>query len=135
MDVDPIDDGPSTIEAPPVPVYGSSSSGSGSGMMMMMLMGNDDAVDGGGSGSGSNSNNIISTEEDAKRCLDLLRSEEMSYRVQAAHRLDAVARLLGPERTRSVSDSERTVLYDIAVCICLSFDSTVGMLCACFLCC
>jgi len=98
MDVDPIDDGPSVKESTPVPVYGSSSAGSGSGaMMMMMFMGNDAADNNNNSNSYS-----ITTEEDAKQCLDLLRSEEMSHRVQAAHRLDAVAHLLGPERTKSV---------------------------------
>ena len=84
MDVDPIDDGPRdmTTVIPPVPSIAKSPS-------VLQLAAPDGMV--------------VETDQDAKQCLDWLRSEDLSQRVAAAHRLDAVARWLGPERTRRVS--------------------------------
>jgi len=86
MDVDPIDDGPSSKSPPPIPQYGRSSSYNNT-MAAIVDYQTDRPV----------------TEEEAARCLDSLRSPDMAHRVAAAHRLDAVAAVLGPERTRSVS--------------------------------
>ena len=90
MDVDPVDDGPRRV-TPPVPVvagdYSFMSSPSSPGVLQLA---SPEAM-------------VVTTEQDAKQCLDWLRSEDLSQRVAAAHRLDAVARWLGPERTRRVS--------------------------------
>ena len=40
--------------------------------------------------------------DEARQCIDGLRSDDVAQRVAAAHRLDVVALALGPERTRSV---------------------------------
>jgi hypothetical protein len=45
----------------------------------------------------------ITKEEQARQAIDMLRSEDLPNRVSAAHRLDAVAAVLGPARTREVS--------------------------------
>jgi hypothetical protein len=42
------------------------------------------------------------TDEEARQCIDWLRSDDVAARVAAAHRLDAVAMVLGTERTQSV---------------------------------
>ena len=49
------------------------------------------------------------TEEDARQCIEKLRGDVVSERVEAAHCLDRIATVLGEERTRRVSilaDSE-----------------------------
>lgn len=45
----------------------------------------------------------INKEEEARQAIDMLRGDDLSARVAAAHRLDAVASALGEERTREVS--------------------------------
>ena len=85
MDVDPVDDGPRRVVTPPIPVVAGFMSSPG-----VLQLASPEAM-------------VVTTEQDAKQCLDWLRSEDLSLRVPAAHRLDAVARWLGPERTRSVS--------------------------------
>ena len=45
----------------------------------------------------------ISEEEEARQAIDMLRGDDVSARVAAANRLDAVAKTLGEERTREVS--------------------------------
>lgn len=44
----------------------------------------------------------VTTEEEARQCIDKLRGDSVADRVEAAHRLDGVARVLGVERTRNV---------------------------------
>ena len=44
----------------------------------------------------------LTKEEEAKQVIDQLRADDMAQRVAAAHRLPAVAAVLGPERTRTV---------------------------------
>jgi hypothetical protein len=44
-----------------------------------------------------------SEEEEARQAIDMLRGEDVSGRVAAANRLEAVAAALGEERTRDVS--------------------------------
>ncbi|EEC44256.1 predicted protein [Phaeodactylum tricornutum CCAP 1055/1] len=43
----------------------------------------------------------ITREEEARQAIELLRGNDMAERVAAAHRLDAVAAILGEERTRN----------------------------------
>ena len=45
----------------------------------------------------------MSEEEEARQAIDMLRGEDVSARVAAANRLEAVAAALGHERTRDVS--------------------------------
>lgn len=87
MDVDPIDDGPSCVKAPPVPVYGSSLASHQ--QQLLVLQTQQQSV----------------TEEEARQFIEMLRSEDVSSRVAAANRLDAVAMALGCDRTRDVSCS------------------------------
>lgn len=44
----------------------------------------------------------ITREDEARQAIELLRSDELSARVSAAHRLPDIAAILGPERTREV---------------------------------
>jgi hypothetical protein len=43
------------------------------------------------------------TEEEARQCIEKLRGDNVAERVEAAHCLDQVAKVLGQERTRRVS--------------------------------
>jgi hypothetical protein len=45
----------------------------------------------------------MSEEDEARQAIDMLRGEDVSARVAAANRLEAVAAALGHERTRDVS--------------------------------
>ena len=45
----------------------------------------------------------ISKEEEARQTIDMLRGDDTSQRVAAASRLQSIATVLGPERTREVS--------------------------------
>ena len=45
----------------------------------------------------------MSEEDEARQAIDMLRGEDVSARVAAANRLEAVAAALGQERTRDVS--------------------------------
>ena len=40
--------------------------------------------------------------EDARIAIDMLRSDDLSNRIAAAHKLDMIAEALGPQRTREV---------------------------------
>lgn len=86
MDIDPIDDGPRPALSGPVTAT----------VQPMMMMTTATTATG-------NNNNNITQEEEARQAIDLLRGEDLSGRVSAAHRLDAIAKVLGPERTREVS--------------------------------
>ncbi|GAX21279.1 serine/threonine-protein phosphatase 2A regulatory subunit A [Fistulifera solaris] len=77
MDIDPIDDGPRSLSSP----NGSSSDRSNNFQVITLPV-------------------TISKEEDARKAIDMLRSEDSTARVSAAHRLDSIASVLGPERTR-----------------------------------
>lgn len=80
MDIDPIDDGPR-----PIPSHVGHASERSSSVQVVALP------------------TTILKEEDARRAIDMLRSEESTARISAAHRLDSIASVLGPERTRDVS--------------------------------
>lgn len=45
----------------------------------------------------------ITKEEEARQAIEMLRSDDVSARVSAASRLEDIAKILGPERTRDVS--------------------------------
>jgi hypothetical protein len=48
-------------------------------------------------------NNSSNPAEEARQCLEKLRGNILADRVEAAHCLDRIARVLGEERTRNVS--------------------------------
>ena len=52
----------------------------------------------------------LTQEEQAKQVIEQLRAEDMAQRVTAAHRLPAAAAVLGPERTRMVSEQLENVV-------------------------
>ena len=83
MDIDPIDDGPRDVSKAP-PLAASSSS--------TPLASSDSAV----------TPMHVSEEEEARQAIDMLRGDDISGRVAAANRLEAVASALGVERTREV---------------------------------
>lgn len=90
MDVDPIDGGPKPQPQPlnvtPPPLN----------------LGAATTVGGGGSSSNT-STTTMNKEEEARQAIDMLRGDDLSNRVAAAHRLDVVASALGEERTREVN--------------------------------
>jgi hypothetical protein len=53
----------------------------------------------------------MSEEEEARQNIDMLRGEDLSARIAAANRLDAVAKTLGVERTREVSPRNHHVMF------------------------
>ena len=81
MDIDPIDGGPKEITKPALRPSS-------------------------GIGNVNNNNHAaamqISEEEEARQAIDMFRGDDMSARVAAANRLEAVASLLGEQRTREV---------------------------------
>jgi hypothetical protein len=83
MDIDPVDDGPRDISR--IPVKGRGSSGPPIA-----------------AGTGGPAHEI-SKEEEARQAIDMLRGDDTSQRVSAASRLQSIAAVLGPERTRGVS--------------------------------
>lgn len=52
----------------------------------------------------------ISEEEEARQAIEMLRGEDVSARVAAANRLEAVAKTLGEDRTRQVRELNWTEL-------------------------
>lgn len=50
----------------------------------------------------SSSAAAITKEEEARQAIDMLHGDDVGNRVAAAHRLESVAAVLGPERTREV---------------------------------
>ncbi len=80
MDIDPIDDGPRSLSSP----NGNSSDRTNNFQVITLPA-------------------TISKEEDARKAIEMLRGEDSTARVSAAHRLDSIASVLGPERTRDVS--------------------------------
>lgn len=79
MDVDPIDDGP-------IPTRRNSAT----------------ALVASTSSEHFSSGQNLRTVDDAKTAIDMLRSDDLSNRIVAAHKLDTIAKALGPERTREV---------------------------------
>ena len=78
MEIDPIDDGPKVVVAPPPPEVVAP-------RVTKEL--------------------VISQEDEARQAIDMLRGDDVSDRVAAANRLEAVAAALGQERTREVGAS------------------------------
>lgn len=76
MDTDPIDGGPRPVTM-----------SSNNNQQLMLFSEGDSVMD----------------EEEAKQCIEKLRGENVAERVDAAHRLDRIATVLGEERTRRVS--------------------------------
>jgi serine/threonine-protein phosphatase 2A regulatory subunit A len=64
------------------------------------------------------STNAASEEEEARQAIDMLRGDDVSGRVAAANRLEAVAAALGEERTRDVR-SVIIILLNFISCVCL----------------
>lgn len=79
MDIDPIDGGPKHMSTP-LPMTSSPTAAA--------------------------SAEQVSKEEEARQAIEMFRGDEISARVAAASRLESVASVLGPERTRKVSDRE-----------------------------
>ena len=82
MDIDPVDGGPKEIikQTPPPPGGSSNNSNSKSHAVPMQ----------------------ISEEEEARQAIEMFRGDDMSARVASANRLEAVASVLGEQRTREV---------------------------------
>ena len=78
MDFDPIDDGPIQKNFPNNPPPASPNVSS---------IGN---------------NHNVNAVEDPKNAVQMLRSDDLSNRVAAAHKLDTIAKALGEQRTREV---------------------------------
>lgn len=86
MDVDPIDDGPRPT-ATPTPVVAEEASMATSLQTPV----------------------VLTREEEAREVIEALRTpDDVAQRVTAAHRLPAVANVLGPERTRAVRELRDT---------------------------
>ena len=51
------------------------------------------------------SQRVLSEEEEARQAIEKLRGEDLSARVEAAYKLETVAKTLGEERTRDVSEN------------------------------
>jgi hypothetical protein len=85
MDIDPIDGGPNVIinknASPPPPPPGPNNNNPNKHAVVPMQ---------------------ISEEEEARQAIDMFRGDDMSARVAAANRLEAVASVLGEQRTREV---------------------------------
>jgi hypothetical protein len=118
-DIDPIDGGPKYMPQQPVvlqkimsPLTPVSSPPQGAAaptlVPLLSMINNNNAA------ANSSSNNAtqsqLSKEEEARLAIDMLRNEDVASRVAAAHRLDAVALVLGEERTRNVSNTT-SILY------------------------
>eukprot|EP00529_Nitzschia_sp_RCC80_P015281 CAMPEP_0113491478 /NCGR_PEP_ID=MMETSP0014_2-20120614/27576_1 /TAXON_ID=2857 /ORGANISM="Nitzschia sp." /LENGTH=704 /DNA_ID=CAMNT_0000385269 /DNA_START=209 /DNA_END=2323 /DNA_ORIENTATION=- /assembly_acc=CAM_ASM_000159 len=90
MDIDPIDGGPKTASnIPPLSASPSHESSSTSGASLNPpLLGS------------PNNNNVMTKEEDAKQVIEQLRGEDLAGRIAASNRLEGVAAVLGPQRTR-----------------------------------
>ena len=93
MDVDPIDGGPREKGVVPM------TAGSGSSALVPA----------------SGPMHEISKEEEARQAVDMLRGDDVAQRIAAASRLEAVAAVLGEERTREVSDERAFLVSDWSV--------------------
>lgn len=79
MEIDPVDGGPKEI-IKPIPPPPPPAPGGGNKHVPMQ----------------------VSEEEEARQAIDMFRGDDMSARVAAANRLEAVASVLGEQRTREV---------------------------------
>jgi hypothetical protein len=79
MDIDPIDGGPKDVKPPPSLTAAASSNNNSTTNLMQ-----------------------VSEEEEARQAIEMLRGDDVSARVAAANRLEAVASVLGEQRTRDV---------------------------------
>jgi hypothetical protein len=79
MDIDPIDGGPKDVKPPPSLTAAASSTNNSTTNLMQ-----------------------VSEEEEARQAIEMLRGDDVSARVAAANRLEAVAAVLGEQRTRDV---------------------------------
>lgn len=70
--------------------------------------------------------NVASEEEEARQAIDMLRGDDVSGRVAAANRLEAVAAALGEERTRDVSLIKRNFCCDSMLLFTLYFHPFLG---------
>ena len=98
MDIDPIDDGPALSSS--AVVHDTNASSSASRMMMMMTTSPPDMDD--DDGRCSRSTTLLLSTAETKQYLDLLRSDDVTSRITAAHVVDRIAVTLGTERTRTV---------------------------------
>lgn len=85
MDIDPIDGGPKQVQTPPLSVIAPSSSHA-----VIPVS------------SSTSSSSHVTKEEEARQAIDMLRGEDLAGRIAAANRLEGVAFVLGPQRTREV---------------------------------
>lgn len=86
MDVDPIDGGPRPV--PTAHTKGAAANTGGPSVMNSLLL--------------MDASQNPPSEEEARQAIEMLRGDDLSARVAAAHRLDSVAAVLGEERTRNV---------------------------------
>ncbi len=56
----------------------------------------------------------LSEEEEARQAIEKLRGEDLSARVEAASKLDTVAKTLGEQRTRDVSCTPLIIVWKIS---------------------
>ena len=99
MDIDPIDDGPALSSS--AVVHDTNASSSASRMMMMMMTTSPPDMDD-DDGRCSRSTTLLLSTAETKQYLDLLRSDDVTSRITAAHVVDRIAVTLGTERTRTV---------------------------------
>ena len=59
----------------------------------------------------------ISEEEEARQAIDMFRGDDMSARVKAANRLEAIASVLGEQRTREVCSNDIVMLSYALICV------------------
>jgi hypothetical protein len=83
MDIDPIDDGPKALSSPVAVVPTRPEAAAAMAIAITVPT-------------------VITKEEEARQAIEMLRSEDLSARVSAANRLEDIATVLGPERTRDV---------------------------------
>ena len=53
----------------------------------------------------------LSEEEEVRQAIEKLRGEDVSARIEAAYKLEAVAKTLGEERTRDVSEDFHVISW------------------------
>jgi hypothetical protein len=96
MEIDPIDDGPRENPDPPIAAI----------PPPLQLLNHPTVV------------MPVTNAEDATAAIERLRSDDYSQRVLASHQLDSIARILGPERTKTVRNEKHGWLL---LCLVLVF--------------
>ncbi|GKY92608.1 protein phosphatase 2, regulatory subunit A [Mayamaea pseudoterrestris] len=101
MDVDPVDGGPKPTPAAPTPAGTTVSTSFSLTPLWINSVSSSSSTN---SSPNTSVTNLMAakttTEEEARQCIEKLRGENVSERVEAAHCLDQVASVLGQERTR-----------------------------------